>query len=109
MFDYNATVVKVIDGDTVDLSVDLGFHVSLTIRTRLIGIDAPEVSTPEGKIARDRLREALPVSSAVAVHTAKSPGDKYGRWLAAISGGMGDVAEWMLAQGLAKPYFGGAK
>lgn len=109
MFDYNATVVKVIDGDTVDLSVDLGFHVGIAIRTRLLGIDAPETSTAEGKVARDRLRAELPVGQAVTIHTEKDPGDKYGRWLAQISGPSGDVAQWMIGQGLAVAYFGGAR
>lgn len=109
MFEYAATVVKVIDGDTVDLTVDLGFHVSIAIRTRVLGIDAPETSTSAGKVARDRLREELPVGQSVMIHTAKDPGDKYGRWLARIMGPMGDLSEWMVAKGLAVPYFGGAK
>lgn len=109
MFDYSATIAKVIDGDTVDLIVDLGFHVSVAIRTRLLGIDAPEVSTAEGKVARDRLRAELPFGLTVALHTEKDPGDKYGRWLAQIIGPNGDVAQWMVAEGLARPYFGGAR
>ena len=109
MFDYTATVTKVIDGDSIDLIVDLGFHISVAIRTRLLGIDAPETSTPGGKVARDRLRAELPVGTAVTIHTEKDPGDKYGRWLAKIDGPMGDVADWMIAQGLAKAYFGGAR
>lgn len=110
MFDYTATVTKVIDGDTIDLAVDLGFHVGISIRTRLLGIDAPEVSTADGKAARDRLRAALPVSTAVKIHTEKDPGDKYGRWLALVEApGLGDVSAWMISQGMARAYGGEAR
>lgn len=104
MFEYRATVAKVIDGDTVDLVVSLGFHVSIAIRTRLLGIDAPEVSTPEGKAVRDTLRQMLPVGTAVTVQTQKHPGDKYGRWLARIVTPFGDLAEWLVAGGMAVAY-----
>lgn len=42
MYDYNAIVVNVVDGDTFDLEVDLGFNISHKIRARLLGIDTPE-------------------------------------------------------------------
>ena len=42
MYTYRAKLVKVVDGDTVDLDVDLGFHTTLRIRGRLIGVDTPE-------------------------------------------------------------------
>ena len=103
-YQYHAIVVKVIDGDTVDLVVDLGFHVSIAIRTRLIGIDAPEVSTPAGKLVRDTLRGMLPIGTAVTVQTEKHPGDKYGRWLARIGTPFGDLAEWLVAGGMAAVY-----
>ena len=109
MFDYYATVIKVIDGDTIDLAVDLGFHVGVSIRVRLMGVDAPEVSTAEGKVVRDRLRTELPIGTKVEIHTEKYPGDKYGRWLARVSGPTGDLAEWLLTQDMAKPYSGGAR
>lgn len=108
MFEYQAKVLKVIDGDTVDLTIDLGFHITTTIRTRLLGINAPEVSTAEGRDARDKLRANL--TGSVIASTYKDPGDKYGRWLAKLQHPtMGDVAQWMLSQGLARSYDGGAK
>lgn len=109
MFNYSAVVTKVIDGDTVDLTVDLGFHITLDIRTRLMGINAPEVSTPEGRTARDALRAQLPIGTAVTVETQKDPGDKYGRWLALIEAPFGDVCQWMLSNNYAVPYNGGPK
>lgn len=109
MFTYRATVAKVIDGDTIDLVVDLGFHVSIHIRTRLLGIDAPEVSTVEGRAVREALRVALPVGAGVTVETFKANGDKYGRWLAKIAAPFGDVAAWMIELGYARVYDGGAR
>lgn len=109
MFEYRATVVKVIDGDTIDFTVDLGFHVSLAIRTRVLGIDAPEVTTAAGKNVRDGLRAALPTGSEVTIRTQKDPGDKYGRWLADIDGPFGNLSQWMIAQGWAVAYAGGAR
>lgn len=106
LFNYRAKVKKVIDADTVDLYVDLGFHVSVAIRTRLMGIDAPEVSTAEGRTARDWLRRLLPEGTAVGVSTYKDPNDKYGRWLARIDitdpvGAVYDLADMLVANGYA--------
>ena len=42
MHTYRAKVKRVVDGDTVDFDVDLGFHISISIRTRLLGVDTPE-------------------------------------------------------------------
>lgn len=109
MFEYRAAIAKVIDGDTVDLIVDLGFHVSVAIRTRVLGVDTPEVSTVEGRAVRDLLREKLPIGSGVTIATQKDPGDKYGRWLARIETPFGDLATWLLAGGMAKAYDGGTK
>lgn len=103
MFSYRAKVIKVIDGDTVDLNVDLGFHCEIGIRTRLLGINAPEVSTAEGKQVRDWLRERLPIGDAVTVDTFKDPGDKYGRWLARINSRGEDICSVLVAHGYAVP------
>ena len=64
-FEYNAKVLKVVDGDTVDALVDLGFSVHRKIRVRLYGIDAPESRTRDleekkkGLAAKARLIEIL--------------------------------------------------
>jgi micrococcal nuclease len=100
---YKATVTKVIDGDTVDLLVDLGLHIRTGIRTRLLGINAPELSTEEGRLARDALRRVLPVGLALIVRTYKDPGDKYGRWLAQLAtADIPDVCAWLIANGYAQ-------
>jgi micrococcal nuclease len=48
MYEYNCTVVKIVDGDTVDVDIDLGFGVQLTDeRVRIMGIDTPESRTSD--------------------------------------------------------------
>jgi endonuclease YncB( thermonuclease family) len=47
-----ATVLRVVDGDTLMLKLDLGWHISYEARCRLIGVNAPELSTDEGAAAR---------------------------------------------------------
>ena len=65
MFTYNATILRVVDGDTVDVMVDLGFSTHRKIRVRLYGINAPESRTRDlaekklGLAAKARLIEIL--------------------------------------------------
>jgi micrococcal nuclease len=65
MYRYNAKVVKVIDGDTIDAEIDLGFSVKIKKRIRLAGIDAPESRTrnlaekKQGLASKARLKELL--------------------------------------------------
>ena len=88
MYTYNGTIVRVIDGDSVWIEVDVGFHMSYKYNFRLGGINTPELrsSDPIEKAkaydAKARLQELLPVGSQVQVATGK-PG-KYGRWIATI-------------------------
>jgi micrococcal nuclease len=84
MYEYAARVVKVVDGDTVDLTVDLGLRTYQQARVRLYGINAPEHNTPEGVTSKAWLEQQLPVGLAVVVQTHKDKTEKYGRWLADI-------------------------
>jgi micrococcal nuclease len=81
MYQYKCKVLKVIDGDTVDCSVDLGFRISIEMRFRLFGIDAPEMRTDAGKASRAKLLELMPVGSELIVNTNKDKQEKYGRYL----------------------------
>jgi len=81
MYQYKCKILKVIDGDTVDVQTDLGFDIRLNMRVRLLGIDAPEMSTPEGKASRLWLIEAMPVESEWTLATKKDRKEKYGRYL----------------------------
>lgn len=101
---YNAAVLKVIDGDTVAVTFDLGFHIFTTVRLRLLGINAPEVSTQEGRDARDFLKLRLQEGDPLIVTTFKDPGDKYGRWLATLTHNGQNVNKLMVDSGHAVPF-----
>jgi micrococcal nuclease len=84
MYEYSCSIIKVVDGDTVDAQVDLGFDISIKLRFRLAWINAPEMNTEEGKAAKLRLMELLPVATICNVRTLKDKREKYGRYLADI-------------------------
>lgn len=85
MYNYNAKLLNIVDGDTVDMEVDLGFKMTTVQRFRLMGYNAPETRGPErdlGKAAKEHLQKLLPLGSEVAISTAKS--DSFGRYLCSI-------------------------
>ena len=65
MYDYKAKLVKVVDGDTIDAEIDLGFDISVKKRIRLVGINTPECRTRDlkekalGLAAKDRVKAIL--------------------------------------------------
>lgn len=102
---YRATVARVVDGDTVDLTVDLGLRITTHLRVRLLGINAPERGKPGGDAATAALRTWLPSGASVTVQTFKDPGDKYGRWLGTVTTADGaDVGDEMITTGNAIAY-----
>ena len=87
MYQYKAQVKSVIDADTIDVLIDLGFGVHTMQRLRLYGIDAPEMKTEAGKIAKEYVKSVLlgaDASMFVYVRTFKDKKDKYGRKLAVV-------------------------
>lgn len=90
MYEYRAKLNRVVDADTIDLDVDLGFHISTLIRVRLLGVDAPEIfsvkrSSEEyqrGMAAKAFVVKWFEGAGAVSVVTQKT--GKYGRWLGTI-------------------------
>lgn len=76
---YGAQILEVIDGDTIQLEIDLGFDVFRKIRVRLAGVDAPEISSTEGRAARDFLTAQLMQVGTCAVQTVRL--DLYGRYV----------------------------
>jgi endonuclease YncB( thermonuclease family) len=87
MYQYKAQVKAVIDADTIDVLIDLGFGVHTMQRLRLYGIDAPEMRTEAGKIAKEYVKSVLlgaDASMFVYVRTFKDRKDKYGRKLAVL-------------------------
>lgn len=108
---YNATVDRVIDGDTVVVIIDLGFRASMKISIRLYGIDTPELKNPNntGKVAKKYLQDRLPQGTPIIINTFKNKYDKYGRWLGELWLESENLNQTMITVGHAIPYFGGAK
>lgn len=111
MYTYHATVKKIVDGDTFDLTIDLGFKMHADIRVRLKNFDAPETYRPSNVHEKvhaqecvDYIHEVMPVDSIVLVKTEKT--GKYGRWLADISlieeGGHLDLVQLLKFEGFEK-------
>ena len=85
MFTYTATVRKVVDGDTMHLTVDLGLDIYTNISVRLYGIDTPELPTSAGVAAREYVIEWLrPHQQRILVATFKDKREKFGRYLAEV-------------------------
>lgn len=104
-YSYNVAIGEVHDGDTLWVTIDLGFYLAHRTPIRMAGINAPELSTPAGPPARDAL------TAFIAAHpgqwtakTYKTGEDKYGRWLATLFAPDGtNVNQWMLDNGHAVP------
>jgi endonuclease YncB( thermonuclease family) len=100
---YKGIVDAVHDGDTVNIRLDLGFDLTVYVRVRVFGINAPELSTDAGKKARDYAQALLPVGAAVDV--VSHGWDKYGgRIDGDIKRGGLDFATQMLASNNAVVY-----
>ena len=115
LFNYKANVVRVLDGDTIEIDIDLGFSLTARQRVRLFGINAPEIHSSNqaekdaGMKSVAFLRSLLPVGIVVDAKTVKDE-DKFGRFLASILLPDGrDVATVMLSVGLVKPWDGTGK
>ena len=88
MYEYRATLLKIVDGDTVDVDIDLGFGVVLSNqRIRLYGIDTPESRTRDleekkcGKLASKYIEDHIQVSSTFTLRSRLDGKGKYGRIL----------------------------
>lgn len=92
---YHGTVLRWVDGDTLDIEVDLGFKMKTTQRFRLLGVDTPERGQPGFNEAKALAEQLAPTGSSLLFESMKS--DKYGRWLIHIA----PVSEALLASGLA--------
>ncbi len=111
MYQYKIKKVnRVIDGDTIDIDIDLGFWVTVSYRVRLKGIDAAETRTKnleekqKGINARLWLEKELAREGEWIIETHKE--DKYGRILGTLYfvGDPVTLNERMLNEGIAKPY-----
>jgi len=109
-------IVAIIDGDTMDVDIDYGFHCHQQHRLRLQHINAPEHGTPAGTIATAFATAWLATRPTVTVTTERNPhtgddiAEKYGRYLAVITDPTGaSLNQAMLDSGNAVPYEGGPR
>ena len=109
MYEYSAICTRVVDGDTIDARVDLGFNVWIECRVRLQGIDAPETRTKnlEEKQAGLKTKAFLQAVMHECGHkfVLKSHGvGKYGRCIGTIYVHGESINERLLAEGYAERY-----
>lgn len=118
VFEYFCKVTRVVDGDTIDVNIDLGFSIWHKARVRMLGIDTPESRTRNleekalGLASKARLKEMLK-GSKVKIECAKEKG-KFGRVLANViiidkDGNEINCNDQLCKEGHARPYFGGKK
>ena len=108
-------ITKIVDGDTVDIDIDLGFQITISQRIRLKGINTPETKTlskeekEKGLKAKEWLKQELSKDGEWVIETTKE--DKYGRMLGTLYlvGEPVTVNERMINEGLAVPYDGGKR
>ena len=108
MYQYKATLNRIIDGDTIDVNVDLGFDVKIKQRVRLYGINTPEVRTKnlnekkKGLEATEYLKKILPKE--FVIETILNKRGKYGRVLGILWVKDVNINEKMVNEGYAKRY-----
>jgi len=122
VYTYNIELERVIDGDTIDANIDLGFNISVKKRIRFVGINTPESRTRDleekarGLAAKDRVKNLLENCNNI---TLKSHGvGKFGRCLGEIHIDMVDgqekltlvnLNELLISEGHAVKYLGGKR
>ena len=117
MYEYRCKVVHIVDGDTVDVDIDLGFGVWLKKeRIRMFGIDTPESCTRDleekkyGLAAKEYVKSHLPLCSIQTLVTVKDGKGKYGRILGQFKMEDGSILnEKMISEHHAVAYHGQSK
>lgn len=105
-FVYQAYVYNVVDGDTIDAEIDLGFKIKVCQRLRLARVDTPEKGQPGFEEAKEFVKK-LVLSKDVTVSTQKV--SKWGYYLADVEIEGLSLSDMLLKTGLAVEYFGGKK
>ena len=120
MYTYNAKVIRILDGDTVEAEIDLGFGISIKKIVRLNGIDTPEKTSKILSVhelalkAKTRTAAALENKNVI-LKTKLDKDDKYGRVLAYVYESQSELISdqsfnlKLIQEGLAVPYGGGKK
>ena len=116
MYEYSCKVDRVVDGDTIDVVLDLGFDILYRSRVRLYGIDTPESRTRDkdekvrGKLAEAFLQVAVDNGNKVIIQTKlKDSKGKFGRVLGDVVVDGVNINQAMIANNLAVAYFGQSK
>ena len=109
MYHYKVkSVDRVVDGDTIDVTIDLGFSLYHKIRVRLAGIDTPEVRTKDleekaaGIKAKSHLVECIEKATEITLQTEKT--GKYGRYLGVVYADGSNLNQILLDEGYAEVY-----
>lgn len=105
LFRYQATVQRVVDGDTIKVSIDLGFRVKIDQVLRLARINAPEVKTSEGDASKAAL--SVKLLPGTLIHLESKSVDRYGRSIAEVTvmiAGQGEqnLSDYLVQLGLAQ-------
>ena len=119
MYEYHVKKVnKVVDGDTIDVDIDLGFDISFSSRVRLAGIDTPESRTTDlkekalGVEVKEKIKKEIAAAKEIVIKTEKpDSSEKYGRilgWLF-LDGNTVSLNQQLIDQGYAWTYGGGTK
>lgn len=119
MFEYYVKeVTNVVDGDTIDVIIDLGFDISFSSRVRLAGIDTPESRTSDkaekilGLESKEYLKKAIKAAKTVVIKTEKmDSSEKYGRILGWVylDGSGNSINNELIEKGYAWGYLGDTK
>jgi len=116
MYEYSCTVERVVDGDTIDVVLDLGFDILYRSRVRLYGIDTPESRTRDkdekarGKMASAFLKEAIEGGNKIVIQTKlKDSRGKFGRVLGNVVVDEENINQSMIDANLAVAYYGQSK
>ena len=114
MYTYNAKCLRVVDGDTLDAQIDLGFDTHKVIRIRLVGINTPESRTRDleekarGLAAKDFVIKMFKEHNNRFILHSQGVG-KYGRCLGEIFFGDTNLNDLLINEGHAVEYFGGKR
>jgi len=116
MYEYGCTVTRVVDGDTIDVIIDLGFSILHKCRVRLYGIDTPESRTRDkdekvrGKLAGKYLKDTIDNGDTIVLQTKmKDSKGKFGRVLANVVVDDININQQMIINHLAVRYYGQSK
>lgn len=115
MYEYNCGITRVVDGDTVDAEIDLGFDIIYKSRVRLYGIDTPESRTRDldekarGKLAAKFLSDAILHADTLVIQTKLDKKGKFGRVLGVLVADGVDLNQALIDNHLAVAYTGQSK